>query len=90
VLTGQNKKALITTDTNLIDFDIKMRFLSVKELSLCSTFPGDYFTKEGLKLSTKDAIRLIGNAVPPLWAQKLIEPGVKILLSLKNNNNINQ
>jgi hypothetical protein len=43
-----------------------------------------------LKLSTKDAIRLIGNAVPPLWAQKLIEPGVKILLSLKNNNNINQ
>lgn len=83
VLTGQNKKALITTDTNLIDFDIKMRFLSVKELSLCSTFPGDYFTKEGLKLSTKDAIRLIGNAVPPLWAQKLIEPAVKILLNEK-------
>jgi DNA (cytosine-5)-methyltransferase 1 len=83
VLTGQNKKALITTDTNLFDFDIKMRFLSVKELSLCSTFPGDYFTKEGLKLSTKDAIRLIGNAVPPMWVMILLKPAVAALQNVK-------
>jgi DNA (cytosine-5)-methyltransferase 1 len=83
VLTGQNKKALITTDTNLFDFDIKMRFLTVTELSLCSTFPGDYFTKEGLKLSTKDAIRLIGNAVPPMWVMILLKPAVAALQNVK-------
>lgn len=83
ILTGTNKKGLISVIGNILDFDIKMRFLSVKELSLCSTFPGDYFTKEGLRLSTKDAVRLIGNAVPPLWAQKLISPAVNILLKFK-------
>lgn len=83
ILTGQNKKALITTDTNLFDFDIKMRFLTVTELSLCSTFPCDYFTKEGLKLSTKDAIRLIGNAVPPMWVMILLKPAVAALQNVK-------
>lgn len=58
----------------LIDFDIKTRFLTAKELEVLSTFPQGYFTNHDLKLNTKQATKLIGNAVPPEWAKKIIKP----------------
>ena len=80
ILTGANKKALITI---LNDFDIKARFLTKEELAACSTFPRDYFSKPGLNLSGKDAIKLIGNAVPPEWARILIAPVIKSIKEYK-------
>ncbi|RWX03384.1 DNA cytosine methyltransferase [Flavobacterium cerinum] len=66
-----NKASLISI---LEGFDIKTRFLNREELAACMTFKRDYFSKPGLKLSNKDAIRMIGNAVPPEWARLIIEP----------------
>lgn len=88
ILTATNKKALITALQNgEIDFDIKMRFLEPEELGACSTFPKGYFTDPRLKLSKKEATRLIGNAVPPEWARIIIKPVIEKLrevLSKKN------
>ena len=80
ILTGTNKKALITALQNGdIDFDIKMRFLHPEELSQISTFPEKYFTDPNLRLTKKEQVKLIGNAVPPEWAKLIIEPIVKEL-----------
>jgi DNA (cytosine-5)-methyltransferase 1 len=80
ILTGSNKKALITAIENgEFDFDIKMRFLEPEELSQITTFPERYFTNPQLRLSKKDQVKLIGNAVPPQWARMIIEPVVKEL-----------
>lgn len=80
VLTKQ-KHALITL---LDNFDIKVRFLRAHELAGISTFPVDYFSHKELKLSQKDAIVLIGNAVPPKWGTILIKPNVPAILAYKN------
>ena len=80
ILAGPNKKALVTI---IKDFDIKARFLTKEELAACSTFPRDYFSKPGLNLSTKDAIKLIGNAVPPEWARILIYPAISSIKEYK-------
>jgi DNA (cytosine-5)-methyltransferase 1 len=75
ITTGTNKSALVTAIENgEFDFDIKMRFLEPEELSRISTFPEKYFTDPLLKLTKKAQTKLIGNAVPPLWAQMMIEP----------------
>jgi len=75
VLTGPNKKSLITAiKEGLIDFDIKMRFLDPEEIARISTFPEGYFSHPELKLSKKAATKLIGNAVPPEWAEIIITP----------------
>ncbi len=80
ILTGTNKKALVTALQNgLIDFDIKMRFLDPEEMAMISTFPKGYFTNPQLKLSKKAATKLIGNAVPPEWARIIIDPVIKEL-----------
>jgi len=79
------KHQLITV---LEKFDIKARFLTKEELASCSTFPRDYFSKPGLKLSNKAAIKLIGNAVPPEWARKIIEPQIDKLRAYKYNEKI--
>ncbi|MDD4970849.1 MAG: DNA cytosine methyltransferase [Paludibacter sp.] len=77
ILTGTNKKALITAfQKGLVDFDIKMRFLDPEELAAISTFPKKYFTHPQLKLTKKEQTWLIGNAVPPEWAKKIISPVV--------------
>lgn len=75
-----NKHQLITI---LDDFDIKARFLRADELAACSTFPRDYFSHPDLKLSQKDAIKLIGNAVPPEWAEKLLRPNIESIIRYK-------
>ncbi|MFW5832390.1 MAG: DNA cytosine methyltransferase [Prolixibacteraceae bacterium] len=75
ILTGANKKALVTAIKNgEIDFDIKSRFLYPEELSRISTFPDNYFTDPKLGLSKTKAIELIGKAVPPEWALKILKP----------------
>jgi DNA (cytosine-5)-methyltransferase 1 len=75
ILTGTNKQALITAIENgEFDFDIKMRFLDPEELSRISTFPEGYFTDPRLRLTKKEQVKLIGNAVPPAWAKMIIEP----------------
>lgn len=80
ITSGTNKSALITAIKNgWFDFDIKMRFLEPEELAQISTFPKGYFAAAELRLSKKEATRLIGNAVPPLWAKIIIEPVVKQL-----------
>jgi len=77
ILTGTNKKALVTAfQEDFIDFDIKMRFLDPEELASISTFPKGYFTHPLLKLNRKEQTWLIGMAVPPEWAQKIISPVV--------------
>lgn len=75
-----NKHQLVTI---LDDFDIKVRFLRPDELAGCSTFPRDYFNQEGLKLSTKDAVKMIGNAVPPQWAEVIIGPNIESMQAYK-------
>lgn len=77
ILTQPNKKALVTALQNgEIDFDIKMRFLHPEELSKISTFPDRYFTNPLLKLTKKEQVKLIGNAVPVEWARQIIAPVV--------------
>lgn len=77
---GTNKHQLITL---LDNFDIKARFLRADELAACSTFPRNYFSHPELKLSQKVSIQLIGNAVPPLWATKLLKQNVNSILDYK-------
>lgn len=77
---SKNKHQLITI---LDNFDIKARFLNKEELAACSTFPRDYFSHPELKLSQKSAIQLIGNAVPPKWAEVLIAPNIQTIQEYK-------
>lgn len=80
VLTMPNKQALITAIANgQIDFDIKMRFLNRDELGRIMTFPDGYFSNPRLNLTNKEAIKLIGNAVPPEWAEMIIRPMAQLL-----------
>lgn len=79
-LTTHDKAQLVTLLDNL---DIKVRFLDREELAEISTFPRDYFSKPGLKLSHKDAVKLIGNAVPPEWYYKILECNVDSILEYK-------
>lgn len=75
ITTGPNKQAIITAlQSGELDFDIKMRFLDPEELSKISTFPDQYFTAKPLKLTRKEQVKLIGNAVPPDWARIIIQP----------------
>lgn len=69
--------------TILDQFDIKARFLNPDELAACSTFREGYFNHPELKLSHKDAVRLIGNAVPPAWAKILVGPNVEAMKQYK-------
>ena len=80
ILTGENKKALVTAEhEGLVDFDIKMRFLTDEELSSIMGFPEGYFHKPELKLSRKEIIKMVGNAVPVGMAKALLSPVVKQL-----------
>ncbi len=75
--------------TILDNFDVKARFLRQDELAACSTFPRDYFSRPGLKLSHKNAVRMIGNAVPPMWAKILTESVIPKIIEFKKSNKIN-
>jgi len=67
ITTSSNKQALVT----LLDgFDIKMRFLEPEELASITGFPDGYFDKAPTK---KQKVWLIGNAVPTIMSQRLIE-----------------
>lgn len=72
--------------TLLDGFDIKARFLRPDELAACTTFPRDYFKREGLKVSGKNAVKMIGNAVPPDWAKIILGPNVEAIRQYKINN----
>jgi len=75
IQTMPNKQALVTAIMEgLIDFDIKMRFLDYEELAAIMTFPKDYFKHSGLKLTRKQIHKMIGNAVPPVFAQAILAP----------------
>lgn len=79
-ILGTGKQALITAIKNgQLDFDIKMRFLDPEEMSRISTFPDKYFTNPRLKLTKKQQVKLIGNAVPPEWARLIIQPVIQEL-----------
>lgn len=65
------------------DFDIKVRFLYADELAEISTFERDFFSRPGLKLSHKKAIKLIGNAVPPEWFYKILNHNIDPILEYK-------
>jgi DNA (cytosine-5)-methyltransferase 1 len=77
--SGKEQNLITALKNGEIDFDVKMRFLEPEELSRISTFPKGYFTNPLLKLTKKEQVRLIGNAVPPDWAKILIEPVIKQL-----------
>jgi site-specific DNA-cytosine methylase len=62
------------------DFDIKMRFLYDWELASIMGFPEGYFHKPGMKISTKEIIKMIGNAVPVGMAKALLEPMTLLLI----------
>lgn len=81
ILTTPNKKALVTTEefSALDDFDVKMRFLNQEELSTVMGFPEGYFNG----LSTKDAVKLIGNAVPVQLATVVLRPVIEDIYSMK-------
>jgi DNA (cytosine-5)-methyltransferase 1 len=72
------------------DFDIKMRFVYPEELSQISSFPAKYFTDPRLKLTKKEQVRLIGNAVPPEWARIILEPVIEEIKRYKASQLINQ
>lgn len=79
-----NKHQLVTI---LDGFDIKARFLRDDELAGCTTFPSDYFRKPGLKVSGKNAIKMIGNAVPPDWAPIIMIPNINSIKKFKFSKN---
>jgi DNA (cytosine-5)-methyltransferase 1 len=82
ILTHPDKKALVTAEhEGFVDFDIKMRFLHDQELSAIMGFPEGYFHKPELKLSRKDIIKMVGNAVPVQMASALLNPVVPILMT---------
>lgn len=75
ILTGTNKKALVTAKGgDIIEFDIKMRFLTEDELASIMGFPEGYFKKANLNLSKKQIIKMVGNAVPVGMAEALLRP----------------
>lgn len=78
LLTWQTKQ-LITVS----DFDVKMRFLYDHELSAIMGFPSGYFRKPELKLSSKQIIKMIGNAVPVGMAKALLAPTARYLNEVK-------
>lgn len=79
-ITTTNKGALVTISRDdLVDFDIKMRFLTDDELAAIMGFPKGYFKRPGLKLSKKEIIKMIGNAVPVGMARALLEPTARYL-----------
>jgi DNA (cytosine-5)-methyltransferase 1 len=73
--------------TILDNFDIKARFLRPDELAACSTFPRDYFNREGLNVSGKDAVKMIGNAVPPKWAEIIMKHNIENIKKYKMSQN---
>jgi len=88
-ITTREKHQFITTYFNLsntqglinsevIDFDIKMRFLTDEELASIMGFPVGYFKKPGLKLSKKQIIKMVGNAVPVGMARALISATIPV------------
>lgn len=76
--------------TLLDGFDIKARFLNAEELAGCSSFEPGYFTDPNLKLSQKNAVVLIGNAVPPLWATKIVGHNIQTIKKFKKEIDTNQ
>ena len=79
-LTEQKQQIVTILD----GFDIKARFLNREELAACSTFPRKYFSGSELKLSNKAAVKMIGNAVPPEWAKKLIQHNIEAIKVYKS------
>lgn len=77
----ENKAQLVTL---LNDFDIKVRFLKSEELAEISTFERDFFSRKGLALSHKNAVKLIGNAVPPEWFFKILHHNLPEIINYKN------
>lgn len=69
--------------TILDGFDIKVRFLDAEELAGCSSFAPGYFTHPDLKLSQKNAVTLIGNAVPPKWATNFVGHNIAAIKEYK-------
>lgn len=64
ILTWQTKQLVSLTDS-----DIKIRFLSAKELARITGFPDDYKWSG----NQKKQIKMIGNAVVPIMSKVLIE-----------------
>jgi DNA (cytosine-5)-methyltransferase 1 len=90
ILTGTNKKALITAiKQGLIEFDIKMRFLTVDEQAEITGFPKNYFKNNEINLNQKQIQRLIGNAVPVQIAKVLVNQAHKSLINSKEPEKIN-
>jgi DNA (cytosine-5)-methyltransferase 1 len=84
ILTGTNKKALITAiREGKIDFDIKMRFLTVDEQAEIMGFPEGYFRRRNLKLNQKQIQKMVGNAVPVQVASVLIRQAYQALKNKK-------
>ncbi|KIQ22658.1 hypothetical protein RT99_06010 [Flavobacterium sp. MEB061] len=79
-ILSEPKHQLVTL---LSGFDIKARFLTSEELAEISTFPRDFFSRKGLNLSHKNAIKLIGNAVPPEWFYKILSHNIDSILEYK-------
>ncbi|WP_294187606.1 DNA cytosine methyltransferase [uncultured Sphingobacterium sp.] len=81
VLT-ENKSQLVTI---LDQFDIKVRFLDAEELAGCSSFAPGYFTDPTLKLSHKNAVRMIGNCVPPKWPERILGHNIGSIQEFKQS-----
>lgn len=70
-ITTIDHHALVTADM----LDIKMRFLTPDELAKITGFPEGYFRP--FKVSHKDQVKMIGNAVPVTLAAAVIEPMIQ-------------
>jgi DNA (cytosine-5)-methyltransferase 1 len=68
--------ATVTVDgVELVVWDLCMRMLVAPELQRASGFPDSYridIEHDGKLITKTDQIRLIGNAVPPVWPEELI------------------
>ena len=80
-ILSERKHALVTAEALPFDFDIKMRFLTEDELASIMGFPEGYFKRPGLKLSKKEIVKLVGNAVPVGMAKALLVPLCKYLIA---------
>ena len=79
-ILAEPKHQLVTV---LEGFDIKARFLNSEELAEISSFPRDFFNRKGFKVSHKDAVKMIGNAVPPEWFYKILSHNIETVIEHK-------
>ena len=78
-ITSVDRFGLVTVEIDGEKYaisDIKLRMLKPHELKIAQGFPSDYIIDryyDGTKVPVKQQVKMIGNSVVPIMAQRLVE-----------------